>query len=114
MFDSDASGSHDFIGSCQASLRQLRDCGARGQGLPLVNPKKRSKPGYVSSGALLVKGVGITPRPSFLDYVRGGLALNFVVAVDFTGSNGDPHHPASLHFNSPSPTIYEGEAARRS
>ena len=38
----------------------------------------------------------------------GGLELNFLVAVDYTASNGDPRDPASLHFISQRPTIYEG------
>ena len=27
---------------------------------------------------------------SFLDFIQGGLQLNFTIAVDFTGSNGNP------------------------
>jgi len=36
---------------------------------------------------------------SFLDYIYGGLQLNFTVAIDFTGSNGRPSDPSSLHYN---------------
>jgi hypothetical protein len=32
-----------------------------------------------------------------LDYLRGGLQLSVIVAVDFTGSNGIPTAPDSLH-----------------
>ena len=35
---------------------------------------------------------------TFLDYIRGGLKLHFVVAVDFTKSNGMPNDPGSLHY----------------
>ena len=38
----------------------------------------------------------------------GGLELSFLAAIDFTASNGDPRDPASLHFASQRPTIYEG------
>lgn len=40
--------------------------------------------------------------PSFIDYISGGCELNVVVAIDFTGSNGDPRKPGTLHHLSPS------------
>jgi hypothetical protein len=36
-------------------------------------------------------------RPKFVDYLSGGLELQMSVAVDFTGSNGDPRKPGTLH-----------------
>ena len=35
---------------------------------------------------------------SFVDFLQGGMEMNFVVAVDFTASNGDPSQHNSLHF----------------
>ena len=40
-------------------------------------------------------------KPSFVQYLHSGLQLNFHVAVDFTGSNGDPRNPQSLHYINP-------------
>jgi Copine/C2 domain len=34
----------------------------------------------------------------FVDYVSGGCQLNVVVGIDFTGSNGDPRQPGTLHY----------------
>ena len=42
-----------------------------------------------------------TTKPSFVDYVAGGCHLNVVVAIDFTGSNGNPRQPGTLHYLSP-------------
>ncbi|KAH9754576.1 protein BONZAI 3 [Citrus sinensis] len=39
---------------------------------------------------------------SFLDYISSGFELNFMVAVDFTASNGNPRNPNSLHYIDPS------------
>ena len=39
--------------------------------------------------------------PNFVDYVSGGCELNVVVAIDFTGSNGDPRVPGALHYIDP-------------
>jgi len=33
-----------------------------------------------------------------LDYIAGGTEINLIVAIDFTGSNGDPRTPKSLHY----------------
>ncbi|RZC80340.1 hypothetical protein C5167_042910 [Papaver somniferum] len=38
---------------------------------------------------------------SFLDYISSGFELSFMVAVDFTASNGDPDYPALLHYVDP-------------
>jgi len=35
---------------------------------------------------------------SFVDYIKGGCELNVAVAIDFTGSNGDPRQPGTLHY----------------
>uniref|UniRef100_A0A668ASY2 Copine-3 n=1 Tax=Myripristis murdjan TaxID=586833 RepID=A0A668ASY2_9TELE len=60
--------------------------------------KKQKKKGYKNSGVVSVK---LCQEYSFLDYIMGGCQLNFTVAVDFTGSNGDPRSPQSLHYISP-------------
>jgi len=39
--------------------------------------------------------------PTFLDYIQGGTQVNFTLAVDFTGSNGNPASPTSLHYKDP-------------
>jgi len=37
-------------------------------------------------------------RHSFLEYVMGGCHIDLSIAIDFTGSNGDPRSPSSLHY----------------
>ena len=37
-------------------------------------------------------------RPKFVDYLMGGCELQLAVAIDFTGSNGDPRKPGTLHY----------------
>mmetsp|Transcript_12442 Transcript_12442/g.27394 ORF Transcript_12442/g.27394 Transcript_12442/m.27394 type:complete len:352 (-) Transcript_12442:551-1606(-) len=47
----------------------------------------------------------VTPlgkKPTFVDYLSGGCQLNLSVAIDFTGSNGDPRQPGTLHHVNPS------------
>lgn len=39
--------------------------------------------------------------PTFLDYIMGGVEISFIVAVDFTASNGDPRNTDSLHYCRP-------------
>jgi len=53
--------------------------------------------------------VALAPaKPSFLDYIAGGCELNVVVGIDFTGSNGDPRQPGTLHhFDRNSMNPYE-------
>ena len=47
-------------------------------------------------------------KPTFIDYIRGGLQLNLSVAIDFTASNGTPTNNSSLHFMDPNkPNQYQ-------
>merc|ERR1739844_319447 len=39
--------------------------------------------------------------PTFLNYIHGGCEMQLCVAIDFTGSNGDPRKPGTLHYLSP-------------
>ena len=44
---------------------------------------------------------------SFIDYLRGGMQINLTVAIDFTGSNGPPNMPNSLHYMGVKQNQYE-------
>ncbi|KAG8085339.1 hypothetical protein GUJ93_ZPchr0010g10310 [Zizania palustris] len=60
-------------------------------------------------GQLFVDKFLETVQHTFLDYISSGFELNFMVAVDFTASNGDPRAPQSLHYIDPSgrPNSYQ-------
>ncbi|XP_075867178.1 copine-1 isoform X3 [Microcebus murinus] len=97
--DYDSDGSHDLIGTFYTSLAQL-------QAVPVefecIHPEKQQKKkNYKNSGTVRVKICQVETEYSFLDYVMGGCQINFTVGIDFTGSNGDPSSPDSLHYLSP-------------
>ena len=79
-----------LIGECEFTLQELANQEKRE--FTLKNPKQ-SKP----VGTLLFSNFKLEEKPSFLDYIRGGTQLSVIVAIDFTGSNGDPMSPDSLH-----------------
>merc|ERR1712240_884190 len=95
--DWNKSGSHSMIGELETSVDALLQL-SRGADLPLVNQKKRSR----NSGLLIVRSCQLETRPTFLDFIQGGMELSFTVAVDFTASNGNPASTSSLHYNDPS------------
>ena len=47
---------------------------------------------------LHLKEFNIEHRPQFIEYLRGGVELNLITAIDFTGSNGIVTSPSSLHY----------------
>lgn len=56
----------------------------------------------------------ITPpmiKPSFLDYITGSCELKLSIAIDFTGSNGDPSQPGTLHYVYPNGQLNDYEKA---
>lgn len=49
-------------------------------------------------GQMFVNDIQIQEELSLFDYLKGGWQLSLSIAIDFTGSNGDPTEPSSLHF----------------
>jgi len=52
-----------------------------------------------------------TLKPTFVDYVTGGCELELQIAIDFTGSNGDPRRPGTLHYLHPDGQLNDYEKA---
>uniref|UniRef100_A0A4X1U9B8 Copine 3 n=2 Tax=Sus scrofa TaxID=9823 RepID=A0A4X1U9B8_PIG len=102
-YDYDNDGSHDLIGTFQTTMTKLKEASRNSPiEFECINEKKKQKKkSYKNSGIISVKQCEITVECTFLDYVMGGCQLNFTVGVDFTGSNGDPRSPNSLHYISP-------------
>uniref|UniRef100_A0A3B5AR21 Copine 1 n=1 Tax=Stegastes partitus TaxID=144197 RepID=A0A3B5AR21_9TELE len=95
--DHDSDGSHDLIGSFTTKVSELQKVE-----FACIHPEKqKKKKSYKNSGVVLVKNCKLATQYTFLDYVMGGCQINFTVGIDFTGSNGDPRSPNSLHYLSP-------------
>jgi hypothetical protein len=62
---------------------------------------------HLPAGKNAVVSVEAMKNYQFLDYIRGGMQMNLVVAVDFTGSNGNPKNPNSLHYLGNNANAYE-------
>ncbi|KAG6646481.1 hypothetical protein I3843_07G011300 [Carya illinoinensis] len=100
-FDFNSSGNHVLIGKLQKSVADLEKLhkGRSGASLTLTSHHGHEK---VLKGQLFVDQFFEKEQYSFLDYISSGFELNFMVAVDFTASNGNPRNPDSLHYIDPS------------
>ncbi|TYK08288.1 protein BONZAI 3 [Cucumis melo var. makuwa] len=67
-------------------------------GANFVIPSSHGGYEKVLKGQLFVDHFVEKTQFSFIDYISSGFQLNFMVAVDFTASNGDPYSPDSLHY----------------
>jgi len=81
VYDHDSSGSHDLIGTCQASLAALQQAAQQGQGLPLLHPKKAGKPGYVSSGGRVGEWAGRWILPGLAPLLPSGQACSGITGA---------------------------------
>jgi hypothetical protein len=100
ILDWNRSGDHEIIGTFHTNMRKLREGPGADNVYDVVNEKKRKKKGskYKNSGTATLKKSKVQLVPSFLDYIQGGTQVNFTLAIDFTGSNGNPMEPRSLHY----------------
>jgi len=99
-FDWNKSGTHELIGQFQTNLRELIT-GSKKE-FHLMDPMKAAKnKNYKGSGNIILEECTITKEASFLDYIWGGCEISLITAIDFTGSNGNPNDPSSLHYINP-------------
>jgi len=89
-WDWEKSGKYQYIGDCEFSLDDIKS--GKREFVLANNPKKKG-----NTGTLKLLSYSVQERPSFVDFLRGGTQLNSIVAIDFTGSNGIPTQPSSLH-----------------
>ncbi len=95
IFDYDENSANDTMGSVETSVRAM--IMSNGAPLPVIEEAKKGKRGYTNSGTLTCTHCNIEEKPSFTDYIIGGLELSMLVAIDFTASNGDIKYSQSLH-----------------
>ncbi|CAM6094097.1 unnamed protein product [Calypogeia fissa] len=102
-------GKADLIGEANLSLNEIEQHAMEGKEIDLQRKSHGPHHHIKNSGKLHVRSFSIEPYFSFLDYIVGGCEINFMVAVDFTASNGSPYQPDSLHFADPSgkPNAYQ-------
>ncbi|XP_046386139.1 copine-8-like isoform X1 [Ischnura elegans] len=107
-YDWNRSGNHSFIGEFDTTLKDLSE-GPGGKNVYyLVNREKmKKKSSYTNSGEIILTYYELQKTYSFLEYLKGGTQIHCSFAIDFTGSNGDPSSPDSLHYISSSPNSYE-------
>ena len=86
-----------LVGQVDTTLDNLM----RSERLDLHNQEvqRRNRRGNV--GQLIFDEKQIINRPTFMDYIRHQLQIGFQIVIDFTGSNGDPKTPSSLHHLAP-------------
>ncbi|KAF6169699.1 hypothetical protein GIB67_004091 [Kingdonia uniflora] len=99
-FNFNSNGRHDMIGKVQKSLADLEMLWQNGQGESLILPTliRYNNQKKDLQSQLFVEKFFECEQHTFLDYITGGCELNFMVAVDFTASNGNPRLPDSLHY----------------
>ncbi|KAI3863656.1 hypothetical protein MKW98_031248 [Papaver atlanticum] len=102
-FDFNSNGKHELIGKIQKSVDDLEKLyvGKVGENFHILSSSRKGNIKKLKGQLFVDKFIQKT-QYSFLDYISSGFELNFMVAVDFTASNGDPHSPTSLHYIDPS------------
>lgn len=102
-FDFNSSGDHILIGQLQKSVADFERIHREKVGVNFILPSSHHR-GHekVLKGQLFVDGFVEKQLYSFIDYISSGFELNFMVAVDFTASNGHPRSQGSLHYIDPS------------
>lgn len=101
-YDWDSDGSHDYIGGFITNLEDMLKAGTSEVSYPCINAhKKAKKKHYSNSGIINIISCKLVKEHTFLEYIFGGMQINFTVGIDFTASNGNPSQSTSLHYINP-------------
>ncbi|XP_058078099.1 protein BONZAI 3-like isoform X2 [Magnolia sinica] len=101
-FDFNSNGRHGRIGKLQKTLAELEKLHNEKTGAHFYSASSVQDHKKMLKGQLFVDKFCEDVQYSFLDYISSGFELNFMVAIDFTASNGNPRLPDSLHYIDPS------------
>ncbi|CAI9780048.1 unnamed protein product [Fraxinus pennsylvanica] len=87
-FDFNSNGKHDLLGKVQKSLADLEKLHSVGMGENLFTPLSvgQNHQNKVLKSQLFVDTYSEKIQYTFLDYLAGDYELNFMVAIDFTGT----------------------------
>lgn len=102
VFDWNQTAAHRLIGDAILPLSKLTGP----MTIELENPPKRIWGRNRKAGQLSIREVKSQEMPTFTSYLRGGLRLEFVVAVDFTASNKAVSNTDSLHYMGKDGSVY--------
>jgi hypothetical protein len=89
FYDARSNGPPVLIGNFDSTFTRLSE--GTGQILSILDDKR------AQSGRFKLEEFTVEERFSFYDYLKGGIQLNLVTAIDFTASNRPPSDPQSLH-----------------
>eukprot|EP00164_Ancoracysta_twista_P002832 GFYU01003767.1.p1 GENE.GFYU01003767.1~~GFYU01003767.1.p1 ORF type:complete len:546 (+),score=140.08 GFYU01003767.1:460-2097(+) len=98
VYDWNRSGNMKLIGKVQTSLQNLMEKGDTSHTLIDENGEH--------AGTLRNNVPTIFREPTFMEYVTAGCEICLHISVDFTGSNGDPNQPHSLHYIGSEHNVY--------
>lgn len=97
LYDHHWNGKHTPLGNFEFSIKQITEDGKKNFEIRPHQGKKSNK----HLGTIEIARIEINKVYSFLDFIAGGCQINLLIAVDFTGSNGHPNSPTSLHYLTP-------------
>ncbi|KAG9391693.1 Copine [Carpediemonas membranifera] len=97
-YDFDEGSPPDFMGELQTTCRELEEASRNNTSLAFTNPNKKGSKATKSRGFLHVQQWAVYEAPSFISFLQKGLRIHLSIAIDFTGSNGAPSDPRSLHY----------------
>jgi Copine/C2 domain len=121
IYDHESKGNHTPMGEIEITVNSLKAAAQSRKPLVVKNKGKDAGELYilkadvygvesitqkmastsinsVSAPVAVSKSSSAGGQHTFLDYIAGGCELNVAVAIDFTGSNGDPRKPGTLHY----------------